>query len=149
MSTAIPNTRSIRTALALAVALFGSSFGALAQSSSGEISAAAALSRANAAFASNRMVAPAGDNALEWTLTARELDPKSVRVREGLNDLYPLVVAAIEVSIREGRAADAARVIELLDRAMPGSLAAREFRAKLTRRGAVQSVRVATVDPQG
>lgn len=149
MSIAIPITRSIRTALVLAVALIGTSLSALAQPAPEPGSAAAALSRANAAFAGNRIVSPAGDNALEWTLTARDVDPKSVRVREGLNDLYPLVVAAIEVSIREGRAADAARVIDLLDRAMPGSLAARELRAKLSRRASVrssQSVRVAAVD---
>jgi|GEM_PF-2935816 len=96
--------------------------------------AADLLARANAAFAADRMVAPAGDNALEWTLAAGAIDPDSARVREGINDLYPLVVAAIERDIRSDREAEALRVIALLERAMPNSLAARQLRAKLDRR---------------
>ncbi len=96
--------------------------------------AADLLARANAAFAADRMVAPAGDNALEWTLAASAVDPDSARVREGINDLYPLVVAAIEREIRGNREAEALRVIALLERAMPNSLAARQLRAKLERR---------------
>lgn len=92
------------------------------------------LQRANAAFAAERMVAPPGDNALEFTLAARELDPNSERVREGINDLYPLVVAAIERDLRAGREAEAMRVIALLERAVPNSLAARQFRTRIDRR---------------
>lgn len=96
--------------------------------------AADLLARANAAFAAERMVAPAGDNALEWTLAAAAVDPGSTRVREGINDLYPLVVAAIEREIRGDRETEARRMIGLLERAMPNSLAARQLRAKLDRR---------------
>ena len=150
MNTAIHSTRFIRTVKALAFACVATSFTALAQSTPDNNSASAALSRANAAFASNRMVSPAGDNALEWTLTARELDPESVRVREGINDLYPLVVGAIEASIRDGRSSEATRIIDLLDRAMPGSLAARELRAKLSRRDvrSTPAVRVASTNSE-
>lgn len=93
--------------------------------------AAAYLARANTAFAADRMVAPAGDNALEWTLAARAVDPTSERVREGLNDLYPLVVAAIDREIARGNRAEALRVIALLEAAIPNSLAARQARARL------------------
>ena len=94
------------------------------------------LARANAAFAADRMVAPAGDNALEWTLAARAVDPDSERVREGLNDLYPLVVAAIDREIARGNADEALRVIGLLEAAIPNSLAARQARARLGVAGA-------------
>lgn len=104
------------------------------------------LNRANAAFAAERMVAPPGDNALELTLAARELDPSSERVREGLNDLYPLVVAAIERDLRAGREAEAMRVIGLLERAVPNSLAARQFRTRIDRRvGGPSSASVGTI----
>lgn len=137
----------------LASALGLAALPALAQSTDAA-GAAGLLARANAAFAAERMVAPAGDNALEWTLAAREVEPDSTRVREGLNDLYPLVVAAIEREIRADRYNEALRVIDLLDRAIPNSLAARELRAKVARRsGAVTSAagsaRVASLDLPG
>jgi protein TonB len=89
------------------------------------------LARANAAFAAERMVAPPGDNALEWMLAARAVDPTSERVREGLNDLYPLVVAAIDREIARGNRGEALRIIGLLEAAIPNSLAARQARARL------------------
>jgi protein TonB len=109
-------------------------------------STAALLTRANAAFAADRMASPAGDNALEWTLAARDIDPASERVREGINDLYPVVVVAIDAEIARGTASEAARMIQLLDRAFPGSLAARELRAKLVARFGAAGLPVAQLD---
>lgn len=103
------------------------------------------LARANAAFAADRMVAPAGDNALEWTLAARAVEPDSERVREGLNDLYPLVVAAIDREIARGDIAEALRVIALLESAIPNSLAARQARARIDARGGRAATQVAAV----
>lgn len=108
--------------------------------------AASYLARANAAFAADRMVAPAGDNALEWTLAARAVEPESERVREGLNDLYPLVVAAIDREIARGNTAEALRVIALLEAAIPGSLAARQARARLEARVGRAALPVAALD---
>ena len=147
----IPTHRSIRSArffatgLALSIALLATPLGAPAQSTRPADTAAGALARANAAFANDRIVAPPGDNALEWTLTARELDPTSVRVRDGINDMYPLAIGAINAAIRSGRTSEAIRVIDLLERAIPGSLAARELRAKADPRGTstAPAVRVA------
>lgn len=110
-------------------------------------SSATLLARANAAFAAERMAAPAGDNALEWTLAARDLEPGSERVREGINDLYPLVVVAIDREIARGNATEAARMIVLLDRAIPGSLAARQLRDKLTARFGNAGAPLASLDP--
>jgi protein TonB len=105
------------------------------------------LARANAAFAAERMAAPAGDNALEWTLAARDLEPGSARAREGINDLFPLVVAAIDRAIARGDATEAGRMILLLDRAIPGSLAARQLRDKLVARFGDAGAQVALLDP--
>jgi protein TonB len=115
---------AVLAALALGLALTGP----VAAEPAG---AADYLARANAAFAAERMVAPAGDNALEWMLAARAVEPDSERVREGLNDLYPLVVAAIDREIARGNSAEALRVIALLEAAIPNSLAARQARARL------------------
>jgi protein TonB len=131
--------RRLLAALAIALAVTGA-----AAADAG--SAATYLSRANAAFAAERMVAPAGDNALEWTLAARAIDPDSERVREGLNDLYPLVVVAIDREIARGDAGEALRVIGLLEAAIPNSLAARQARAKLEARIGRAALSVAALD---
>ncbi|MCE3002015.1 MAG: hypothetical protein LW860_04825 [Xanthomonadaceae bacterium] len=138
--TAFPRTaQRLLAALLLGFALTG----AAAADTNG---ASTYLSRANAAFAADRMVAPAGDNALEWTLAARAVEPESERVREGLNDLYPLVVVAIDREIARGNAAEALRVIALLEAAIPNSLAARQARAKLEARVGRAAVQVASLD---
>lgn len=103
----------------------------VADASASSSAAADYLARANAAFAANRTVAPQGDNALEWTLAAQAVEPQSERVREGLNDLYPLVVTAIDRRITTGDTAEALRLIVLLETAMPSSIAARKARARL------------------
>lgn len=132
---------ALRLLAALALGL------SLASAAAAEATGASSyLSRANAAFAADRMVAPAGDNALEWTLAARAVDPDSERVREGLNDLYPLVVAAIDREIARGNAAEALRVITLLEAAIPNSLAARQARARLEARVGRAAVQVASLD---
>lgn len=138
--TAFPrNATRLLAALALGLSLAG----AVAAETNG---ASGYLARANAAFAAERMVAPAGDNALEWTLAARAVEPGSERVREGLNDLYPLVVAAIDREIARGNAGEALRVIGLLEAAIPNSLAARQARAKLEARIGRTAVQVAALD---
>jgi protein TonB len=135
-------SRALRTfGFALVLLLAGA---ATAQASD---NSATLLARANAAFAAERMAAPAGDNALEWTLAARDLEPGSARVQEGINDLFPLVVTAIDRAIARGDADEAGRMILLLDRAIPGSLAARQLRDKLVARFGDAGAQVALLDP--
>jgi hypothetical protein len=132
-----PSIRNKRSGMRrwLIACIVGLALGASASAQPGpNPTASDLLARANAAFAADRMVAPPGDNALEWTLAARAVEPDSARVREGINDLYPLVVAAIDREIRRDRYTEAQRMIALLEHAMPNSLAARELRAKLDRR---------------
>lgn len=140
MSTFPRSTRRLLAALMLSLSMTG----AAAAEPTG---ASNYLARANAAFAADRMVAPAGDNALEWTLAARAVEPGSERVREGLNDLYPLVVAAIDREIARGDAGEALRVISLLESAIPNSLAARQARARLEARVGRAALQVASLQP--
>jgi protein TonB len=137
-----PASRALRSfGFAIAMLLAGATAAQATDSS------ATLLARANAAFAAERMAAPAGDNALEWTLAARDLEPGSARVQEGINDLFPLVVTAIDRAIARGDADEAGRMILLLDRAIPGSLAARQLRDKLVARFGDAGAQVALLDP--
>jgi hypothetical protein len=87
--------------------------------------------RANQAFAANRIVSPIGENALELFVAASSADENNPGVREGLVDIYPLAVAAIEHAIAERRFDDAVRALNLLDKAVPDSLTAKNLRVKV------------------
>ncbi len=81
-----------------------------------------ALKRANAAYQANRLVAPAGDNALEHALRAREVNANSAGATELLTDIMPLATTQVQSMIAEGQIDEAERVIALLYKAHPNSL---------------------------
>lgn len=97
--------------------------------------------RANQAFAENRIVSPSGNNALELFVAASTVDRNHAGVKEGLVDLYPLVVAAIEHAIAERRLDDAIHTLDLLDRALPDSIAAKNLRSKVVGQPATRMAR--------
>ncbi len=89
------------------------------------------VAAANSAFDAGRFVAPPGDNALEWFAAARESDPAHPGVVEAVVDLYPIALAATERALADGDTAEALRIVDLLDRAQPGSLGTRRLRERL------------------
>ena len=84
----------------------------------------AALRRANLAFQSDRIISPAGDNALEHALQARRINASSAGAAEILADIGPVASTTAQAMIRAGEFDDARRVIALLEEANPGSLTA-------------------------
>jgi protein TonB len=92
------------------------------------------VARANRAFAEQRYVAPAGDNALELFLRVRELDAQHAGAQEALVELFPLTVSAIKAQLAREEYDEATRAMALLERAMPESMAVADLRADLDRR---------------
>ena len=111
--------------------------------------AEAALSLANTAFRENRIVAPAGNNALEHALRALQLDANNAGATEILVDLTPIAASAIEAEIAAGNFAEAERVMGLLSSANASSLTVQSLQRRLadaTRQAAVVAP-VATPTP--
>jgi len=89
------------------------------------------LTKANAAFRANRMVAPAGDNALEHALHALQQDPSNAGATELLVDITPIAASAIEGAISAGNFAEAERVMSLLSSGNPTSLTVQSLQRRL------------------
>jgi periplasmic protein TonB len=95
------------------------------------VDAKTSLTLANAAFRQNRIVAPAGDNALEHALNALKQDPENAGANEILVDLTPIAAAAIEAEITAGNFVEAERVMRLLSSANPNSLTVKGLQRRL------------------
>ncbi len=91
----------------------------------------AALRRANVAFQADRIVSPAGDNALEHALQARRINARSAGAAEILADIGPAATSRVQAMIRGGDHSEARRVIALLEEAAPGSLTAISLQRQL------------------
>jgi TonB family protein len=78
---------------------------------------AALLARAQAALASNRLTAPAGDNALDLYLRASAQSPADPAARAGLADVRDRLLARAENALLEERMDEAAAAIETARRA--------------------------------
>lgn len=72
------------------------------------------LTKARAALAAGRLLAPAGDNAVEWS--ARELarKPRSGEARGIIRDVFDQATPKIAGMLREGRQQDARKMISVL-----------------------------------
>ena len=72
--------------------------------------------RATQALAENRMLVPAGDNAVEHYLAARTEAAERVRAQAALSELQPYVLIAAEQAITRGDAEEAQRLLGLIER---------------------------------
>jgi len=72
--------------------------------------------RATQALAENRMLVPAGDNAVEHYLAARAEAAERVRAQAALSELQPYVLIAAEQAIARGDAGEAQRLLGLIER---------------------------------
>nr|WP_298122553.1 energy transducer TonB [uncultured Pseudoxanthomonas sp.] len=72
--------------------------------------------RATQALAENRMLAPAGDNAVEHYLAARVEAGERTRAQAALSELQPYVLIAAEQAIARGDAGEAKRLQGLIER---------------------------------
>jgi protein TonB len=98
----------------------------------GDVAAMTApYARAERALAEGRMLAPAGDNAVEHYLDACAQPPECVRARAALAELQPYVLIAAEQAIARGDGREAERLQALIARIDPGAPALPRLRASL------------------
>ena len=110
----------------------GSASPADGMAGAGVVAAATApYARAERALAAGRILAPAGDNAIEHYLDACAQPSERVRARAALAELQPYVLIAAEQAIARGDGREAARLQALIARIDPGAPALPRLRAGL------------------
>jgi len=90
--------------------------------------------RAREAMAAQRMVAPAGDNALEYYLAIVEKEPGNAGARDALRELFPFASGTAEQEINQGNLEEAARIVAALALADPENYSLTILRGKLEAR---------------
>lgn len=89
------------------------------------------LTNASAAFSQDRLVAPEGDNAIEYYLAVLNQEKDNVQATQGLVDLFPLGVSIAEKEIAARNVDEAVRIVGLLDESSPGSYTVQKLKSRL------------------
>lgn len=89
------------------------------------------LTDARAAMREDRVITPAGGNALELYLRVLGKEPDNRAAREALTELIPIATAPAERLIDSGDLENGERVVALLEKADPGSVLVSAMRQKL------------------
>lgn len=102
-----------------------------AQSKLAGMSVADLLTAAREAYAQHRLIAPAGDNAMEYYEAVLARDPKNQVARDALRETFPFSVPDVEKSISQNDFAEANREIDVLSKADPTNYTLTLLRSKL------------------
>jgi len=97
------------------------------------------LKAASQAVNEQRLIAPAGNNAMEYYLAVLDKDPKNIQATSALVDIFPISVNVAERAISQKQIDEADRMVKLLDKASPGSYTVTTVRAKLETARAAQT----------
>jgi protein TonB len=89
------------------------------------------LSAARDAYAQHRLVAPAGDNAMEYYEAVLVKDPKNQVAKDALRETFPFSVPDVEKAISQNNFAEANRQIDVLSKADPTNYTLTLLRSKL------------------
>ena len=89
------------------------------------------LDSAKAAYGENRVVSPAGDNAIDYYLSVLQQDKDNIQATQGLVDLFPLGVSIAEKEIAALNNEEAERIIGLLDESSPNSYTVQKLKSRL------------------
>jgi protein TonB len=89
------------------------------------------LREASSALRDNRLVAPAGNNALEYYLRVLDKDAENRTAKDALREMFPIATGPVEQSINAGSLDEANRVINLLAKADPNNYTLTILRGKL------------------
>lgn len=94
------------------------------------------LAAARTAYAAHRVVAPPGDNAVEYYEQVLALEPGNRIARDALRELFPFAARDVQRTIAHGRFDEAAREISLLAKSDPSNYTLTLLRSSLdARRG--------------
>lgn len=86
---------------------------------------------ARGAMSENRMVAPPGNNALEFYLAIMAKQPDDTGAIEAVRELFPFATGSAEDQINQGNYDEAGRIIGLLAKADPSNYSLTILRSKL------------------
>ncbi len=86
---------------------------------------------ARGAMSANRMVAPAGNNALEFYLAILERQPDDANATDALRELFPFATGSAEEQINSGDLDEANRIMGLLAKADPSNYTLTILRSKM------------------
>ena len=86
---------------------------------------------ARGAMSENRMVAPAGNNALEFYLAILERQPDDANATDALRELFPFATGSAEEQINSGDLDEASRIMGLLAKADPSNYTLTILRSKM------------------
>lgn len=89
------------------------------------------LTAARNAYAQHRLVAPAGDNAMEYYEAVLTKDPKNQVAKDALRETFPFGVPDVEKAISSNNFAEANRQIGILAKADPTNYTLTLLRSKL------------------
>ena len=95
------------------------------------MSVADLLSAARDAYAQHRLVAPAGDNAMEYYEAVLAKDPENQVAKDALRETFPFGVPDVEKAISQNNFAEANREIDVLSKADPTNYTLTLLRSKL------------------
>lgn len=95
------------------------------------MSVADLLSAARNAYAQHRLVAPAGDNAMEYYEAVLAKDPNNQVAKDALRETFPFGVPDVEKAVSDNNFAEASREIDLLAKADPTNYTLTLLRSKL------------------
>lgn len=101
------------------------------QRDGGAASTQAWMQRARAAVSQQHLIAPAGDNAIEWYLRVLQQEPGNRTAQDALREIFPFAASTAEQAIGQGDPAEAQRQIDLLARADPSNYTPTLLRSKL------------------
>jgi len=89
------------------------------------------LASAKQAYGEDRLVAPDGDNAVEYYLAVKAKEENNIQAAQALVDLFPLGVGLAEKEIAARNIEEATRIIGLLDESSPGSYTVSKLKSRL------------------
>lgn len=95
------------------------------------MSVSALLTAARDAYSQHRVVAPAGDNAMEYYEAVLAKDPKNGVALDALRETFPFGVPDVEQAIAQNNFDEANREIDLLSKADPSNYTLTLLRSKL------------------
>jgi protein TonB len=90
------------------------------------------LAAARQALTDEHVVTPAGTSAMDYYVAVLTKEPNNATAAQALVDIYPMAVSVAEREIAQRRLDEAARIIDLLDRASPNSFSVRSLRERVT-----------------
>ncbi len=89
------------------------------------------LKRAKVAESKDQLVAPAGDNAVEYYLAVIEKEPNNAIASQAVIDIFPLTSGVVERLLQQRNLDEAARVVQMLDKATPDSYTVKTLKDRL------------------